>query len=172
MIAPTKNIFQVGAGIARLLSFKAHGGKHSFLREIHVKLVLFARFVIVAEKVERGVNGEETYLAEDAVSVFVCLLHRSFCGNNYVSEGYGFCGEINFAVKAVLPHREGEHVRGSVLAAVFAVELMDMLVVHKGYGKLRIVRKVFVQERELYRFFDEVLRFKDYFVSLFVPRIY
>ena len=103
--------------------------------------------MIVAEQMENGVDGKEADLSFKGVSVFLGLAFCFFGGNDDVTERDGVTVKRTSVRKLLLfPHGEGENVRGSVLFAVFAVELVDPFVIHKADGDLSGIFEIFLRE--------------------------
>ena len=141
-----------------LLSYEACCVKYLVLTAEHILFLFFAALMVVAEKMENGMNAEECQLALKGVVVFACLLQRLFHGNYDVSQRYlalfTVCALKILFGKVTVEEREGENVGGTVDTSEIAVELVDALVIGQGNGDLRFEFYRLVLQSRVYRSAD------------------
>lgn len=115
----------------------------------------FVRRVVVAEKVEDSVHGQQRQLVVQGDGMDGRLPVRGLHGYDYVAQSLprvvGFGEE--WRAGNVVALRKGEHVRGLVLAAVVAVQLVNRGVVGEkeadlGVGSAFSPKRVLAGEKE------------------------
>ena len=144
-----------------LLHAKTEVFEYLSLAAAHFCVLLLAVYVIIAEKMEHRMYGQERYLALKAVAEFLCLLVGTLKRDNDVAKAALRLvrnGKVN---ALVLGKREGENVGGLVDVAELRVDRSDALVVGKGHRHLSVVFHTLIfkrfENRASYKHFKSIV---------------
>ena len=121
-------------------------------------LLLGRALMVIAEKVEDRVNGQEFDLLQKGMTDLPRLLFRPLEGNDDIAE-HGASDTFRHVEVPVLIERKREHVGRSVDPAEFFIQGVDIRIVTEGDRQLRIVGKTLGIERCLRRATDGALHF-------------